>query len=183
MSYEVVSSAERFRGAIFKVVTDQVTMPDGKVVPRDVVYKFGAVAVVAIDDHDHVVLIKQYRHAVREHLWELPAGLVDIEGEDLVACARRELVEETDLDARQVEHLLDLCLSPGFTDERIRIYLARDLVEVPADQRHEREGEEADIQVRRVPLDEAVQMVLKGEITNAASAAGLLAAARVHIQA
>ncbi len=160
-----------------RVVTDRVTMPDGTVVDRDVVHKFHAVGVVALDDQERVALVRQYRHAVGAYLWELPAGLVDVDGEDGAQTALRELVEETDFTAARVEHLLDLHLSPGFTSERISLFLARDLAEVAEDERHERKGEEADMQVRWVPLAEAVQMVRKGEITNAASVAGLLAAA------
>lgn len=175
--YEVVSSTERFRGAIMRVVTDRVTMPDGSVADRDVVHKFHAVGVVALDDRQRVALVRQYRHAVGAYLWELPAGLVDVEGEDDAQAALRELVEETDFTAAKVEHLLDLHLSPGFTSERIRLFLATGLCEVPPEARHSRQGEEADMQVKWAPLAEAVQMVRKGEITNAASVAGLLAAA------
>jgi ADP-ribose pyrophosphatase len=174
--YEVVESTEKFNGAIFKVVTDRVIMPDGEVASRDVVTKRGAVGVVALDDEGRVVLVRQYRHPVRQYLWELPAGLIDVDGEELPDVARRELMEEADLHAGHVEHLVDLYLSPGFTDERVRIFLARELAEVPEGDRHTREAEEADMQVRLVPLAEAVQMVLKGEITNAASVAGVLAA-------
>lgn len=175
--YEVVGSEERFRGRIFRVVTDRVTMPDGQVAARDVVEKMGAVAVVALLDDGRVVLVRQYRHAVRQYLWELPAGLIDIDGEELPDVARRELREETDLQAGHVEHLIDLHLSPGFTNERITLYLATGLTDVPDGDRHVREAEEADMQVRLVPLPEAIEMVMKGEITNAASVAGLLAAA------
>ncbi len=175
--YEVVESTEQYHGRIFNVVTDQVRMPDGQVHPRDVVTKLHAVGVVPLDDQGRVVLIRQYRHPVREYLWELPAGLADIEGEDPIETARRELAEETDLVAGSLEHLLELHLSPGFTNESIRLYLARDLTEVHDDHRHVRVAEEADMQVRRVPLAEAVAMAFKGEITNAASVAGILAAA------
>lgn len=174
--YEVVSSVEQYHGRIFHVVTDQVRMPDGNVAPRDVVTKLSAVGVVALDDEGRVVLVRQYRHPVREYLWELPAGLIDVDGEELTDVARRELAEETDLVAGSIEPLLDLHLSPGFTNETIRIYLARDLTEVPDGDLHVRKDEEADMQIRRVPLREAVEMVFKGEITNAASVAGLLAA-------
>lgn len=176
-SYEVVESAERFRGPIFKVVTNRVTMPDGQVVERDVVEKMGAVGVVALFDDGRVVLVRQYRHAVRQYLWELPAGLIDVDGEELPDVARRELIEETDLRAGHVEHLIDLHLSPGFTNEKITLYLATGLTEVPDGDRHVREAEEADMQLRILPLPEAIEMIMKGEITNAASVAGLLAAA------
>ena len=175
--YEVVESTERFKSPIFRVVTDRVTMADGQVVRRDVVEKRGAVGVVALFDDGRVVLVRQYRHAVRQYLWELPAGLIDVDGEELPDVARRELMEETDLHAAHVEHLIDLHLSPGFTNERIRLYLATGLTEVPDGHRHVREAEEADMQVRVLPLAEAIEMIMKGEITNAASVAGLLAAA------
>jgi 8-oxo-dGTP pyrophosphatase MutT (NUDIX family) len=175
--YDVVSSKVRFRGKIFRVVTDQVKLPDGEVVSRDVVHKFNAVGVVALDDQRRVVLIRQYRHAIGQYLWELPAGLTDVDGEDLTATALRELEEETDLRAGRIEHLLDLHLSPGFTSESIRLFVAEELGDVPEHERYRRTGEEAEITVRRVPLAEAVDMIFKGEITNANTVAGLLAAA------
>jgi 8-oxo-dGDP phosphatase len=175
--YEVVSSKVRFRGGIFRVVTDQVRLPDGEVVSRDVVHKFNAVGVVAVDDLRRVVLIRQYRHAVGQYLWELPAGLTDVDGEELAATALRELAEETDLQAGQIEHLIDLHLSPGFTSESIRLFLAQDLGEVPEHERHARTAEEADMTVRRVPIAEAVDMIFNGEITNASTVAGILAVA------
>ncbi|MET8553139.1 NUDIX hydrolase [Micromonospora zamorensis] len=176
--YEVRSREERYRGRIFDVVTEEVTMPGGGTGVRDLVRHVGAVAVVALDDAGQVVLIRQYRHPVGRHLWELPAGLMDVSGEELPAAALRELAEEADLTAGQVDVLVDLHSSPGFTNELVRVFLARDLAEVPADERHERRDEEADLQVVRIDLDEAVAMVLAGEITNASAVAGLLATAR-----
>ena len=178
--YEVRSREERYRGRIFDVVTEEVTMPGGGTGVRDLVRHVGAVAVVALDDAGQVVLIRQYRHPVGRHLWELPAGLMDVSGEELPAAALRELAEEADLTAGQVDVLVDLHSSPGFTNELVRVFLARDLAEVPADERHERRDEEADLQVVRIDLDEAVAMVLAGEITNASAVAGLLAAARAR---
>ncbi|MET8467496.1 NUDIX hydrolase [Micromonospora zamorensis] len=178
--YEVRSREERYRGRIFDVVTEEVTMPGGGTGMRDLVRHVGAVAVVALDDAGQVVLIRQYRHPVGRHLWELPAGLMDVSGEELPAAALRELAEEADLTGGQVDVLVDLHSSPGFTNELVRVFLARDLAEVPADERHERRDEEADLQVVRIDLDEAVAMVLAGEITNASAVAGLLAAARAR---
>ncbi|MGC4855539.1 NUDIX domain-containing protein [Micromonospora sp. DT4] len=176
--YEVRSREERYCGRIFDVVTEEVTMPGGGTALRDLVRHVGAVAVVALDDAGQVVLIRQYRHPVGRHLWELPAGLMDVSGEELPAAALRELAEEADLTAARIDVLVDLHSSPGFTNEIVRVFLARDLAEVPAGERHERHDEEADLQVVRVDLDEAVDMVLAGEITNASAVAGLLAAAR-----
>jgi 8-oxo-dGDP phosphatase len=179
-AHEIVSREDRYRGPIFTVHTDQVTMSSGRTTGRDVVLAKGAVGVVAIDDVDRVVLIKQYRHAVGGYLWELPAGLRDVDGEGLVAGAARELAEEADLTAGRYDLLIDLHTSPGFTDEIIRLFLARDLSPVPDAERHERTDEEADLEVAWFDLDEAVAMVLRGEITNAAAVGGLLSAARAR---
>ncbi|KKK04942.1 NUDIX domain-containing protein [Micromonospora sp. HK10] len=178
--YEVTEHREIWSGRIFSVVSDDVTMPGGGTAARDWIAHVGAVAVVALDDAGQVVLIRQYRHPVGRHLWELPAGLMDVSGEDLAAAAVRELAEEADLTAGRVDVLVDLHSSPGFSNEVVRVFLARELAEVPADQRHERRDEEADLQVVRIDLDEAVRMVLAGEITNASCVAGLLAAARAR---
>ena len=178
--YEVRSRDEHYRGRIFDVVTEEVTMPGGGTALRDIVRHVGAVAVVALDDAGQVVLIRQYRHPVGRHLWELPAGLMDVSGEELPAAALRELAEEADLTAARIDVLVDLHSSPGFTNELVRVYLARELDDVPANERHQRRDEEADLQIVRMDLDEAVGMVLAGEITNASAVAGLLAAARAR---
>ncbi|MEU8229248.1 NUDIX hydrolase [Actinoplanes sp. NPDC048967] len=179
-AHETLSRTERYAGPIFTVYSDQVTMSGGGTAGRDVVVNKNAVVVVALDDVDRVVLIKQYRHAVGKRLWELPAGLCDVEGEDLVVTAARELAEEADLNAGRFDLLVDLHPSPGFSAEKVRIFLARELTPVPEDQRHERTDEEADIEIVWRDLDEAVAMVLRGEITNAAAVSGLLAAARAR---
>ncbi|MEH0845842.1 NUDIX hydrolase [Micromonospora sp. CPCC 205711] len=178
--YELRGRTERYRGKIFDVVTDEVTMPGGGTAQRDYVRHVGAVAVVALDDAGQVVLLRQYRQPVGRHLWELPAGLTDVDGEDLAAAAARELAEEADLAAGTLDLLVDVHTSPGFSNEVVRVFLARDLADVPADERHERREEEADIQLVRLDLDEAVGMVLAGEITNGPCVAGLLAAARAR---
>jgi 8-oxo-dGTP pyrophosphatase MutT (NUDIX family) len=179
-AHETVSRTERYAGPIFTVYSDQVTMSGGGTAGRDVVVNKNAVVVVALDDVDRVVLIKQYRHAVGKRLWELPAGLCDIDGENLVVTAARELAEEADLNAARFDLLVDLHPSPGFSAEQVRIFLARELTAVPDDHRHERLDEEADIEIVWRDLDEAVAMVLRGEITNAAAVSGLLAAARAR---
>jgi 8-oxo-dGDP phosphatase len=178
--YQVRSRTDRFAGPVFSVVSDDVTMPGGGVATRDYVRHVGAVGVVALDEAGRVVLVRQYRHPVRRYLWELPAGLIDVVGEDLPAAARRELAEEADLLAERIDLLVDLHTSPGCSNEMIRLFLVRGLAPVPAPQRHDRRDEEADMQVRLVDLDEAVRMVLAGEVTNAAAVAGLLAAARAR---
>jgi 8-oxo-dGTP pyrophosphatase MutT (NUDIX family) len=178
--HETLSRTQRYAGPIFSVYTDKVTMSAGGTAERDVVENKGAVGVVAIDDVGRVVLIKQYRHPVHRQLWELPAGLRDVGGEDLVVTAGRELAEETDLLAGRFDLLVDLHTSPGFADETIRLFLARDLSPVPDAERYSRTDEEADIEIAWFDLDEAVAMVLRGEITNAAAVGGLLSAARAR---
>ncbi len=142
----------------------------------------GAVGVVALDDEDRIVLVYQYRHPVGMHLWELPAGLIDVPGEPLEHAAARELAEEVDLVAGSWQLITDIHTSPGCSNEMIRLFLARDLTPVPDRERHHREHEEAELTAHRVPLDEAVAMVLRGEISNAAAVVGVLAAARLRDQ-
>ncbi|HET6212076.1 MAG TPA: NUDIX hydrolase [Micromonosporaceae bacterium] len=178
--YAVRARHERFRGSMFRVVSDEVAMPGGGYAVRDYLVHIGSVGVVALDEAGRVVLIRQYRHPVGRELWELPAGLVDVAGESLVATAARELAEEADLTAARWNLLLDAHLSPGCSREVIRLFLARDLAPVPAGERHTREHEEARLVVERVDLDEAVRMALGGEITNAACLVGVLAAARAR---
>ncbi|MEU4214108.1 NUDIX hydrolase [Actinoplanes sp. NPDC026623] len=179
-SHETVSRTQRYAGPIFTVHTDEVTMPGGGTARRDVVTNKNAVVVVALDDVGRVALIRQYRHPLGRKIWELPAGLRDVDGEDLVLAAARELAEEVDLVAARYDLLIDLHTSPGFSAETVRIFLARELSAVPSGELHERHDEEADIELVWCDLDEAVAMVLRGEITNAAAAGGLLAAARAR---
>ncbi|MBO4208311.1 NUDIX domain-containing protein [Micromonospora echinofusca] len=178
--YQVIARVERYAGPLFSVVTDEVTMPGGGTAARDYIRHTGAVGVVALDDAGRVVLLRQYRHPLGRRIWELPAGLTDIQGEGLAEAAARELAEETDLTAGRWDVLVDLHTSPGCSTELVRVFLARDLGEVPAADRHDRHGEEADLSLHRVDLDEAVARVLTGEITNAICVAGLLAAARAR---
>ncbi len=179
-AYEVRARQHRYSGPVFTVVTDEVTMPGGGTAARDYVRHVGAVGVVALDDDGRVVLVRQYRHAVGRALWELPAGLMDVDGEDLAVAAARELTEEADLVAGRLDLLVDVHTSPGFSDEVVRLFLARDLTPVADDRRHDRRDEEAGMQVARVELDEAVAMVFAGEITNGPAVAGLLAAAHAR---
>jgi ADP-ribose pyrophosphatase len=179
-AYEVTGRREQFRGPMFSIVTDDVTMPDGVTVHRDYMRHVGAVGVVALDESDRIVLVRQYRHPVGLHLWELPAGLIDVPGEPLQHAAARELAEEADLVAGSWQLITDIHTSPGCSNETIRLFLARDLSPVADDDRHQREHEEAELTAHRVPLDEAVAMVLRGEISNAACVVGVLSAARLR---
>jgi 8-oxo-dGTP pyrophosphatase MutT (NUDIX family) len=167
-----------YEGRIWDVVSDTFELhPGGDALTRDYIDHPGAVAILVMDDDGKVLLLSQYRHPVKMMLWEIPAGLLDVEGEDFVVGAARELAEEADLIADQWHVLADLFNSPGSSSEAIRIYLARGLSDVPADQRHQRTDEEAEIQLRWVPLEDAVQAVLDGSLHNPSAVVGILAAA------
>ncbi|MEV6527280.1 NUDIX hydrolase [Longispora sp. NPDC051575] len=178
--FEVLGQVEHFKGRMFDVVTDEVRMPGGGVAKRDYMRHVGAVGVVAVDEEGRVLLVRQYRHPVAKVLWELPAGLIDVPGEPLVDAAARELAEEADLVAANYALLVDLNPSPGCSDERIRLFLARGLSAVPESERHVRTDEEAGMTTHWIDLDEACAMALSGEITNGACLAGVLAAARAR---
>ncbi len=172
---EVLDSALVYEGAVWDVRSDRVRYGDGEIV-RQYVDHTGAVAIVAIDDDDRVLLIQQYRHPIRHRDWELPAGLLDVDGEDPLSAARRELAEETDLEAAQWEPLLSTFATPGGSNEIVHFFLATGLT--AAESVHEREDEEADIRIERIPLADAVDAVLGGRMHNALLVIGLLAAER-----
>jgi ADP-ribose pyrophosphatase len=175
--WPVVSTAELARGRLVAVRTDKVRTPDNQIAERDVVLHPGAVAVLALDDAQRVLLIRQYRHPVGRLLWEIPAGLRDVAGEPLWAAARRELVEEAGYRARDWRVLADYYSSPGFSTERLRVFLARDLEYVPeAERDFVPEAEEAYLISAWLPLDEAVHKVFAGDLHNGVAALGLLAA-------
>ncbi|RCW44722.1 ADP-ribose pyrophosphatase [Halopolyspora algeriensis] len=175
--FATVSSTDVHVGRIFAVRADEVRMPGDTTSRREVVEHPGAVAVVAIDDAGRVVLVHQYRYPLGRRLWELPAGLLDVAGEDPLSTAQRELAEEAGIAAEQWSVLVDVASSPGFTDESVRVFLARGLFD--AERPCAGANEEADLVLDRTPLSEAVNMVFSGEIVNAPAVSGLLAAQSV----
>ena len=175
--WPVKGRPRRAKGAFVVLRTDQVRMPDGDVVPRDVVEHPGAVAIVALDDADRVLLIRQYRHPAGHFLWEIPAGLRDVPGEPPHRTGGRELCEETGYTARTWHVLTGCFTSPGISTERVTVYLARGLAEVPdAERGPPLRHEEADLELAWVPLEQAVQLFLAGELHNGVTAVGILAA-------
>ncbi|WP_374968846.1 NUDIX domain-containing protein [Terrabacter sp. BE26] len=175
----VLESTTPFKGIIFDVVRDRVDLGEGGVVTRDYVSHPGAVAVLALrelDGVDHVMMIRQYRHATGAHVWELPAGLLDVDGEPPWEAAARELAEEVDLVADEWHVLADDVTSPGAFPETVRIFLARGLSSVDEDDAHERTAEELSLRPLWVPLDDAVDAALAGRISNSATLVGLLSA-------
>ncbi len=171
--YEVLTSETPFTGRVIAVRQDLVSMPGATTSYRDVVVHPGAVAVLAVRE-DEVLLVTQYRHPVGERLDEIPAGLLDVDGEPALQAAQRELVEEAGYAAAQWDVLLDVWTSPGMTDEAIRVYLARELTQV---ERDVQEHEELEMTSHWVALDEAVEAALDGRLTNGVAVAGVLAAA------
>jgi ADP-ribose pyrophosphatase len=175
--WPVSGRPRKAKGAIVVLRTDRVRMPDGELARRDVLEHPGAVAVVALDDAGQVLLIRQYRHPVGHLLWEIPAGLRDVPGEPLRATGERELREETGYAARTWHALTDCYTSPGISTERVTVFLARDLAEVPDSERGPSpRHEEAHLQPAWVPLDRAMQLFLAGELHNGVAAVGILAA-------
>jgi ADP-ribose pyrophosphatase len=178
--FRVVASELVYEGRVISLRRDTVAMPGGGTSVREIVHHPGAVAVVALDDDDNVVLLRQYRHPVGTHLWELPAGLRDAAGEPPLETAKRELAEEALLAAGRWSLLTTTYSSPGFCDEKVLVYLAEDLTEVDRPEGFLVEHEEADMTLTRVPLADAVQRVFDGDIRNAIAVIGLLAAAQVR---
>lgn len=173
----VISRETVYSGAVWDIVRDTVDLgPHAGVVRREYVRHCGAVAVLALDDADRVLFVRQYRHPVRMELWELPAGLLDVDGESPLEAARRELAEEADLRAERWEVLIDWFNSPGGMSEALRLYLARDVSEVPEQERYLREAEEHGMPTRWVPLDQARDDVLAGRVHNPGTIVGVLAA-------
>ncbi len=160
-------------GAVFAVAVGTFEAPDGSTFERDLVHHPGAVSVVALDDDGRVALVSQYRAALEAWMDELPAGKLDVAGEDPAEAIKRELIEEVGVTASRWELLAEFNNSPGFSDELGRIYLARDLTMVALD----RQGvEEAAMTVEWVPLDDAVARVNSGELRDSKTVIGLLRA-------
>ncbi|MEV8268645.1 NUDIX hydrolase [Microbacterium sp. NPDC076911] len=173
LEVEVTRSETVFEGRVWNIRRDEFTYNDDTIV-REYMDHTGAVAILALDENDRVLLIKQYRHPVRARDWEIPAGLLDIDGEPPLESAKRELAEEADLVADRWDVLSEFYTTPGGSDEAIRIYLARDLR--PAAETFARTEEEADIEVRWVPLDEVVAAVLDRRVQNPSLVVGAMTA-------
>lgn len=161
----IVASEEKFHGHVWDVRSDSFLYGAGaETITREYVDHTGAVAILALDDQDRAMLIRQYRHPIAKRDWEIPAGLLDVAGEGPLHAAQRELAEEADLKASEWAVLADFFTSPGGSTEAIRIYLARGLSGTPAFARSE---EEAELETRWVDLDEVVDAVLNRRIGNA----------------
>ncbi|GGA54325.1 NTP pyrophosphohydrolase [Pseudoclavibacter endophyticus] len=170
---EIASRETLHDGYVWNVVSERFVL-GGQTITREFVDHTGAVAVLALDDDDRALFIRQYRHPVRVRDWELPAGLLDQPGEDALEAAKRELAEEADLVAEQWWVLQDFFTTPGGNNESIRVYLARGVR--PTDEAFARTHEEAEIEPRWVALDDAARAVREGRIHNASTVIAIYAA-------
>ena len=170
LTERTVSSQTIFEGHIVKLTVDQVRLPDGNLAGREVVYHPGGVAVLALDEENNVFLVRQYRYPIRQVLLELPAGKLDHGAqEDHLLGAKRELSEETGLEAREWTYLGYTLASPGFCDEALHMYLARGLT---------RKGQHLDedefLDVVTMPFSQLAQQVMDGTITDAKTVSATL---------
>ncbi len=173
----ILSSATEYRGFIFDVIVDDIELASTSArMRREFIKHDDAVAVLAVRDGEsgeEVLLIRQYRHPVRHLMWEIPAGLLDVAGEDPIEAAARELAEEADLGASEFGFLASFYTSPGCSDEQLDVYLARGVYPVETD--FEREDEEEEIETAWVPLNDVVTAVLAGNLRSPSLVVGVLA--------
>jgi ADP-ribose pyrophosphatase len=167
VSAKVNSKATLYEGRVFKLLRENVTLNNGVTVDLDVIHHPGASAMIPISDNDNVILIKQYRHAIGDFIWEIPAGTLD-PNETPLECAKRELIEETGFSANTWQKLGEITPLPGYSNERIHMFLAADLV--PAEQDLDKDEV---LDVHKVPLDKAVEMIHEGAIQDSKTISGL----------
>lgn len=176
MSWPVRSRTVLGEGRISAFVDEELTTPSGHVITRQYLTHPGAVAVVAWrEDRDDIAVLRQYRHPVRMELVEIPAGLLDLDGEEWVVAAQRELAEEAELQASRWDTLVDMCTTPGACEESLRIFLARDLSPAQRPDGFVLEGEEAHMTWDWVPRADLVDAVLAGQCQSPTLVAGVLA--------
>jgi ADP-ribose pyrophosphatase len=166
-SEKTIETKEIFKGRIIKVRVDTVSLPDGGQSTREVVEHAGAVGIVAVDNENNIIMVRQYRKPVEGVLLEIPAGTME-KGEEPLLCAQRELKEETGFTALHWEKILAYYSAPGFSDEYLHLYLASGLTggEIELD------GDEF-VETVCLPLPEAFQMIFKGHIADGKSIIGI----------
>jgi len=172
MSTKVNNRTIVYHGKVFELIRENVTLENGTTTDVEFIEHPGATAVIPFLDDNRIVLLKQYRHALKKYIWEIPAGTLDPK-EEIISCAKRELIEETGYSAAQWHRLGEITPVPGYSDERIHIFLATELQ--PADQNLD---EDEVIQVQAVDFLKALEMMGDGEIQDAKSIAGLFLASQ-----
>lgn len=171
-AYQTIESKSVFTGNIVEVKQDIISLPNGKTTGREIVVRGEATAVVPIDEENNVILVKQYRHPMGAISLEIPAGMLE-EGEDLEVCALRELEEETALKGNKITHISSFYPTLGFCTERIHLYLVTDLTEGTLNL-----DEDEFVEVHKMPLDDAIELIYNGEIVDGKTIIGLLACKR-----
>lgn len=166
--YETINSQVAFNGKIIDVKVDTISLPDGKTAKREVVVRGDATAIVPIDEKGNVILVEQYRHPVGDMVLEIPAGMLE-EGEDPKACAIRELEEETSFITNELTYITTMYPTVGFCTEKLHIYLAKNL-----QQGNFNFDDDEFIEVKKVPLEEAINMIYTGKIIDSKTIVGLL---------
>ena len=170
MTAKINNRESIYRGRVFELVSENVTLDNGTTTDVEFIEHPGATAIIPFLDDNRIILLKQYRHALKKYIWEIPAGTLDPQ-EEIIDCARRELVEETGYSAEKWHELGEITPVPGYSNERIHIYLARELQ--PAVQ--DLDADEV-IQVQKVDFHKALEMIGRSEIQDAKSIAGLFMA-------
>jgi ADP-ribose pyrophosphatase len=170
MSFKIQKTTDIYKGRIFDVFVEEVVLPNGIVKNREVIRHPGAAAMVPVFDNGHIALIKQFRHAVGDYLWEIPAGTLEPK-ETPLECAQRELVEEIGYKATQFEKLTEILPAPGYTDEHIHIFLATGLTKAAQNL-----DDDEVLELRPTPFDETLEMIMEGKIQDAKTITGLLLA-------
>ena len=172
MSAKINNRTSIHQGKVFKLIRENVTLENGTTTDVEFIEHPGATAVIPFLDDNRIVLLKQYRHALKKYIWEIPAGTLDPK-EEIISCAKRELIEETGYSAAQWHRLGEITPVPGYSNERIHIFLATELQ--PANQNLD---EDEVIQVQAVDFLKAIEMIGDGEIQDAKSIAGLFLASQ-----
>lgn len=168
-----IDGEEKYKGVIVRVVLDRVELMDGKITRREVVEHPGGVCVLPVDENGLCYMVRQFRYPFGKMLLEAPAGKLE-KGEDPLECGVRELSEETGLSAEEMIPMGSMCTSPGYSTERLYLYLARGL---HRGESHPDEGEF--LNVERYPLSELVEMVMRNEIDDGKTVAAILKAEKI----
>ncbi|QTA87448.1 NUDIX domain-containing protein [Desulfonema magnum] len=176
MSAKVNKRTTLHQGRVFKIVTENITLSNGVTIDMEIVHHPGASAIVPLSDRGTVIMVRQYRHAIGDYIWEIPAGTLGPE-EAPLACAKRELTEETGFSANNWQKLGEITPIPAYSDERIHLFLATDLS--PAEQNLD---EDEILNVHEIKFDEAMEMVYKGKIQDSKSISGLFMAKHICFQ-
>jgi len=165
---KTLSSSNIFQGRIISLRKDKVKLPDGRISTREIIEHPGAVVILAINKEKEIIMIKQFRKATEEVLWELPAGTLE-ENEKLIDCARRELEEETGYYPRKLKKIITFFSTPGFCNEKLTLFIAEDLIKG-----NKNEDEDEFIQVEHIKIKKALEMIKKNIIKDAKTIIGIL---------